>query len=132
MPFHFEFNPEHRILLVVAEGEFGDADQLGILDEIRKQTIVLHVAAGIGDYSQIQSFTASASAVQAAAQMPSPYPASIPRFLAAPVDHVFGVSRMYKALADETRSTLKVVRSRAEVFKSLGVSNPIFERLDPL
>jgi hypothetical protein len=129
MPYHFEFDREYRILLVVAEGEFGDADQLGIIDAIKSHAVGLNVAAGIGDYSQLDSYTASAAAVQAAARMPSPYPPSTPRFLVAPHTHVFGASRMYQTIGDESRAKLRVVRSRAEALEALGVANPAFERI---
>jgi hypothetical protein len=129
MPFHFEFEHEHRILLVVAEGEFDDADQLGVIDAIAAHAAGLNVAAGIGDYSQLEAFTASGAAVRMAARMPSPYPPGIPRFLVAPRDHVFGASRMYKTIGKQSRSTLLVVRSRAEALESLGVRNPSFERM---
>jgi hypothetical protein len=127
MPFRFEFDAEHRILLVIAVGEFGDADQIAIVDSIRERAAALNAAAGIGDYTELESYTASAAAIQVAARQPSPYPPNAPRFLVAPRDHVFGASRMYKAIADRTSERLRVVRSRQEALDLLGVLNPDFE-----
>ena len=123
MPFHFEFEHEHRILLVVAEGEFDDADQLGVIDAIAAHAAGLNVAAGIGDYSQLEAFTASGAAVRMAARMfSSLLSAGDSRASGvAPRDHVFGASRMYKTIGKQSRSTLLVVRSRAEALESLGV-----------
>lgn len=129
MPFHFEYDPSHRILLVVAEGEFDDADQLAIVDAIRAHASTLDVAAGIGDYTQVTGYTASPRAVYAAARMPSPYAPGIPRFMVAPHDHVFGLSMVYKAIGDETRSAVRVVRSREEALEALGVREAAFERV---
>jgi hypothetical protein len=129
MPFHFEYDSSHRILLVVAQGDFGDADQIGIIDAIRRQASELNPAAGIGDYTLLTSFTASVAAIQSAARQPSPYPASVPRFLVAPSDHVFGVSRMYKAIGEVTRAAVRIVRSRAEALDALGVRDARFERV---
>ena len=129
MPFHFRSEHEHRILLVVAEGEFSDTDQNMINDAIKKHAIELKVCAGIGDFTQVTSLVVSAGAVQSAARMPSPYPDRTPRFLVAPLDHAFGLARMYKTEGAETRSALQVVRSRHEALEALGVQNPRFERV---
>ena len=127
MPFRFEFDAEHRILLVIADGEFGDADQIAIVDAIRQHATALNAAAGIGDYTGLQSYTASPRAIQAAARQSAPYPPDAPRFLVAPNDHVFGASRMYKAISDRSAERLRIVRTRREALELLGVPNPKFE-----
>ena len=130
MPFHFEYDSEHRILLIVAEGEFGDEDQISIVDEVRKHAARLDVAASIGDYTELGSYTASPDAIRAAALQPPLYSPAVRRFMVAPLDHVFGASRMYAALSERSRSQLTVVRSRAEALELLGVPDPRFLRVD--
>ncbi len=132
MPYHFEFDEKHRILLIVVEGEYSDEDQLQINTDIRTHAAALNVAAGIGDMSTITSCTVTPAAIQIAARESSPYSPSTRRFLVAPSDHVFGISRMYQqTVVEKSRSEIQVVRSRAEALAALGVSEEevVFERL---
>jgi hypothetical protein len=129
MPYHFEFDHEHRILLVISEGDLSDSDLLEGHDDTTKHVISLNPSAGISDLSGVTSFSVSGDGVRRAAERPSPYKDPMPRFLVAPHDHVFGLSRMYQIVGCETREALQVVRSREEAFAALGVQNPRFERV---
>lgn len=123
MPYHFEFDEKHRILLIVVEGEYSDEDQLQINSDIRTHATALNVAAGIGDMSAITSCTVTPAAIQIAARESSPYEPSTKRFLVAASDHMFGISRMYQqTVVEKSRSQIQVVRSRAEALAALGVS----------
>lgn len=130
MPFHFEFDREHRILLVVVQGEYGDAEMLALIDAIRNRVGDLGVSAGITDLSLVTSFTVSSKAVRSAAGQPSPFADPTPRFVVAPADLVFGMFRMYQTHGERTRAMLHLVRSREEALATLGVPSPTFERLD--
>lgn len=128
MPYHFEFDKTHRILLTVVTGEFSDDDQLTINTDIRKRASELDIVAGIGDMSGITSCTVSSASVQIVAREASPYSPQTKRFLVAPADHLYGISRMYKATAQEkTRAQLEIVRTRAEALESLGALDAVFE-----
>ncbi len=131
MPYHFEFDKKHRILLTVVTGEFSDDDQLMINTDIRKHANELDIAAGIGDMSAITSATVSSASVQIVAREASPYSPQTKRFLVAPADHLYGISRMYKATATEkTRSQLEIVRTRQEALAALDAPDAVFERVD--
>jgi hypothetical protein len=130
MPYHFEFDRKNRILLVVVTGIYDDELQLGINARIRTWATELKVAAGIGDLSAVTSCTVSSAAVQLAAKESPPYDAQTPRFLVAPGDHVYGLSRMYQIVGDDSRAALEVVRSRREALEALGAPDAVFERLD--
>ena len=68
------------------------------------------------------------ASVQIAARESSPYEAGVKRFLVAPGDHVFGMSRMYQMTAKEkSRAAMRVVRTREEALEELGVSDAAFE-----
>lgn len=127
MPVHFEFDPEHRILLVVAEGDVQDAEILTINDLIGEQVNRLHPFAGISDLSSVTTFNVSSQAMRTAALQPSPYPEETPRFIVAPHDYLFGMARMYELVGNRTRANLRVVRRREEALAMLGVQNPKFE-----
>jgi hypothetical protein len=114
--------------LTVVTGEFSDDDQLTINTDIRKRASELDIVAGIGDMSGITSCTVSSASVQIVAREASPYSPQTKRFLVAPADHLYGISRMYKATAQEkTRAQLEIVRTRAEALESLGALDAVFE-----
>jgi hypothetical protein len=129
MPHHFEFDPEHKILLVVLEGDVYDGEIRTINSDIQKQVNKFDPAAGISDFSSVSAFHVTGPAVHAAASQPSPYPVPTPRFIVAPRDYMFGMARMYQMVGGRTRPELKVVRSREEVFAILGIQNPKFEKM---
>jgi hypothetical protein len=131
MPYHFEFDKKHRILLTVVTGEFSDDDQLMINTDIRKRANDLDIVAGIGDMSAITSCTVSSASVQIVAREASPYSPQTKRYLVAPADHLYGISRMYKATAPEkSRAQLEIVRSRDEALEALGALDAVFEPIE--
>lgn len=128
MAYHFEFDRKNRILLTVVSGVFCDEEQLSINADIRRHASVLKPMAGIGDMSAITTCTVTPAAVQIAARESSPYEAGTKRFLVAPGDYVFGMSRMYQLTAKEkSRAAMRVVRTRDEALEELGVSDAEFE-----
>ncbi len=129
MPYHFEFDPEHRILLVIAEGDVKDQEILNVNADIAAHVRELKPSAGISDLSSVTTFQVASATMRTAASQPSPYPEETPRFIVAPQDHLFGMARMYELAGHRTRSKLKVVRSREEALAALGVPNARFERV---
>ena len=130
MPFRCEFEREHRILLVLFEGDIRDAEALTIKGVIASYLERLHPAAGIADLSAVKAFEVSTHALRATARQP-PYPEDIRRFIVAPQDHLFGMARMYELSEASSRANLQVVRSRAQALAALGVQNPKFEPVSP-
>jgi hypothetical protein len=129
MPYRFEYDAIHKILLVVLEGEVEDRDLSTGLEGIRARVGQLNPTAGITDFSAITAFSASGQSVRAAAALPDPYPPETPRFVIAPADYLFGIARMYELVANRPNAMLKVVRSREEAYAILGIQDPKFERL---
>jgi hypothetical protein len=124
-----EFDREHRILLVVVEGEYGDADMLQLLGALRTVVIELDPLAGITDLSLVTSFRVTNSTMRSAAAQPSPFKDPTPRFVVATADFAFGMFRMYQGMGANTRDALSLVRSREEAYAALGVRDPRFERV---
>jgi hypothetical protein len=129
MPYRFEFDPEHRILLVVLEGNVGEREILTINDDIKARVTELNPSAGVSDFSAVTTFAVASHIMRSAALQPSPYHEQTPRFIVAPTDLLFGLARMYQLVGYRTRAKLQVVRSREEVFSALRLQNPRFEKL---
>jgi len=129
MPFRFEFDPEHRILLVIFEGEMRDSEALTIKAAVTSCLERLRPAAGIADLSAVKTFGVSGQTMRTVARQP-PYPEEIPRFIVAPQDHLFGMARMYELSETKTERKLHVVRSREQALAALGVKDPKFEPVD--
>jgi hypothetical protein len=130
MPYHFEFEAELKILLVVGEGDV-QAHEIGeINDHIRAYVKRLNPVAGISDFSAVKSFHVPSQTLRAAALQPSPYPDETPRFIVAATDYLFGMARMYEIVANRPEGKLQVVRSREEALAALGVQNSKFERVE--
>jgi len=130
MPHHFEFDDEHKLLLVVMEGDVDGAEIVLIDEEMRARISRLQPAAGISDLNLVQNFNVPAQVMRSAALQAAPYPPETPRFIVAPSDLMYGMSRMYELVANHPAGKLEVVRSREEALKRLGISDPKFEVLE--
>ncbi len=129
MAHHFEFDYANRILLVVMEGEVDNREIQQSNNRIRKYVEQLKPAAGIGDFTAVTKLTVTSSVVRSAALQPSPYPDDTPRFIVAPSDYLYGMSRMYELVADRPKAVLQVLRTREAALAALGVKNAKFERV---
>ena len=130
MPHHFAFDDEHKLLLVVMEGDIDGEEIVAIDEEMRARIARMQPKAGISDLSLVQNFNVPAQVMRSAALRAAPYPAETPRFIVAPSDLLYGMSRMYELVANRPAGKLEVVRSREEALKRLDISNPKFELLD--
>ena len=129
MPYHFEFDVENKILLIVPEGEIVAQDVATFNDDIRRRASELKPVGAIIDCSAVSGFNLPGEVLRKAAQPPAPFPAETPRFVVAPTDYLFGMARMYELSASRPKEMLKVVRSMEEALARLGVQNPRFARL---
>ena len=130
MPYRFEYDRKHKILLAIAWGEFGDDEQRRIINDIRKIASALGARAGIGDVSAVTAYRVSPAVMQSVARGPSPYGAGVPRYLVAPSDIAFGMSRLYQMAGEKTGGQLRVVRSRDDALEELGARDAQFEPVD--
>jgi hypothetical protein len=89
----------------------------------------LEVRAGIADLTQVVSFELSSYAVRKIASLVPLLPDSTPRFVIAPLDHMYGMARMFQLVSDGRREGLAVVRSAVEAYAAIGVKEPRFEKL---
>jgi len=130
MPYHFEFDPAHRILLLVYEGDVQGREVEAANLEMAGHVARLKPAGGLADLTAIQTFNVTADQMRRVALQPSPYPADTPRFIIVPTDHLFGMARMYEIIADRPPEKLTVVRSWKAALDGLGVKEAKFKRID--
>jgi len=129
VPHHFEFDSEHKILLIVMEGDIDGAEIQAIDSEMRRQIVKMQPTAGISDLTGVGTFNVPGEVMRSAALQPAPFPPETPRFIVAPTDLLFGMSRMYELVADRPAGQLQVVRRREEALAAIGVRDPKFKIL---
>ncbi len=131
MPHHFKFDPEHRILLTVMEGDI-DGSEIQIIDrEMRAAIARTRPSAGISDLTAVRKFNVPSHIMHnAAMQQPPPFPADTPRFIVASTDFLFGMMRMYELIANRPPGILTVVRCMEDALATIGVSHARFGMLE--
>ena len=84
-------------------------------------------ATAILDLTPVGSIDISPATVQGLARSDPAFPPSRLKFIVAPTDHLYGMSRMYQLIGERIRPRLQVVRSLAEAYATLGVKDLHFE-----
>src|SRR5579863_3228176 len=130
MPYHFEFDFEHKILLTVMEGEIQGVEISTIDQDMRDRIARMQPAAGISDLSGVTNFNVPSPIMRAAALQPAPFPPETPRFIVAPADVLYGMSRMYELIANRPDGKLQVFRSRQEALSALAISHAKFDPIE--
>src|ERR1051326_3303021 len=121
MSYFFEFEPVHSFLRCSLSGSITDQHLIECY-----RTAVQHArrkdpALAILDLTSITSIEVAPGTVQALARSEPTLPGPRPRYIVAPTDHLYGMSRMYQILAERTRPRLQVVRSAAELYAAFGL-----------
>lgn len=133
MPVHFEFDSANQILLARVVGPVNDTAVPKIHEAARKLSLEKNPRAGIVDLSGITSLNISTGILEVLAKWePAMAPMSRPRFVVAPADHVFGLTRIFQTIDGRARPQFHVVRTVEEVYRALGVESPQFEPLEIL
>lgn len=112
-------------------GEVSDAELRTIYEAIGKCVERVRPRSGIVDFSGVTSFRVSAETIRALAASKPPMPdPKMPRFIVAPADHVFAMSRLFEMEGERTRPSLRVVRSIEEAYLVMGIRETRFEPAD--
>ena len=132
MGFRFEFDPVNRILVARSEGRLTNESLAELYQAIRKYSTATDARAGIWDLSSVTAFAATSDFLrELASQKPAmPDAENRPRFIVAPNELEFGLSRMFQIAGGTARPLLTVVRTLDEALAALGVQSPQFEPLD--
>ncbi len=131
MPYQFEFNAEHKILLLRSEGRLTDTLMSELYWLVKKYSIATDAAAGIWDLSAVTQFDVSPEFLRALVDRGPAMPDATrrPRFVVAPTLGL-AISRMVEIASARNNPLLKIVLSRDEALAALGVQSPHFEPLE--
>jgi hypothetical protein len=128
VPYHFEFDPENRILRGRLEGPVTDELLKEYYDLAGEYFARTAASAGIADFSAVTSFEVSPQTIRDLASLPPAiFDPEIPRFIIAASPGIFGMARMFELAGQDTRPNLHVVRSMKQVCVILGITDPKFE-----
>jgi|HubBroStandDraft_2_1064218.scaffolds.fasta_scaffold899545_2 hypothetical protein len=129
MTSSFEFDPINRVVCWRLQGEVTEdlfVESVRLVPDILGDT---NPKSGIIDFSLVTSFRVSADVIQRVADSEPVFPASFPRVIVAPADHVFGMARMFAVLSQDTRSNTHVVRTMDEAYELLRIKEPEFKAM---
>ena len=122
----FEFDPVNGVVCWRLQGEVTDKlfiESLQLVADILADT---HPNGGIIDFSLVTALLISTETIKQTAASKPVFPADLPRVIVASADHVYGIARMFGALSDSTRKSVKVVRTMDEAYEFLGIKQPAF------
>jgi hypothetical protein len=123
MPYRFEFDAVHKVLMVVLEGKVPGWEVEKYHQQMPLQIERLNPAALICDYSAVTHLDISAGAIRELAHKDHTRPESLHRFIVAQTPHIFGLARMYTLYADRSSEALQSVHTRAEALTALGLGD---------
>lgn len=122
----FEFDPVNNILRYCWEGELTD-DLLLEGDAAGRRLLAARaLCRGIQDFSGVTTVAASAGTIKRIASRPPAHGLGQTVIFVAPKDVVYGLSRMFVAVGEETRPRAYVVRTMEEAYHLLEVDAPQF------
>jgi hypothetical protein len=127
--FYIEYDALNRLLAVRVTGAFNDAAMRRCYDAVAEEVSRHDVRAAFLDLSAVSEFNLSADAVRGMSRLAPLLPDPLPKYIVANQDHMFGMARMFQ-ITSRDRDALHIVRTSQEVYTSLGLKSPAFERLD--
>lgn len=129
MPYHFEFDTRHRILLVFYEGEVHGWEIADASKELSPRFDNLKLSAVIGDFSAVTVADFEGSIVRWLSKKDVSFVGKTPFVIVVQRVHMFGLARMYELSADPSFPALRIVHNREEAFAALNLQNPKFEKV---
>jgi hypothetical protein len=125
----FEFDPVNKVVCWRLRGEVADelfAESLQLVADILADT---NPKSGIIDLSLVTALRISTETIKQTASSKPLFPAELPRVVVAPLDHVYGIARMFAAFSQDTRRDVAVVRTMDEAYKFLSIKDPQFRAM---
>ena len=133
MGYTIEFDSVNAILQCRFSGQITDQLLKAFYSAVREHAARTHPRAGIFDFTDATSLEVSPQTVRELAREAPAFPdVTVPRFVIAPSDYMFGMARMFQLLGEETRPLLHIVRTREEVYASLAIQQPRFQRVEAI
>jgi len=133
MGYIFEFDPVNAILQCRFSAQVTDELLKAYYFAAGKHAARTHPRAAILDLSDATFFEVSSQTLRdLAREAPAMPDVTVPRFIIAPTDYLYGMARMFQLLGEETRPLLHVVRTRDEVYALLGIHQAKFEPVEAI
>src|SRR5579863_9782456 len=130
MAFRFEFDAEHKILMMRFEGRLTNESLAEVYQAIRNYANATNPSAGIWDFSSVTEFSVSSEFIRHIASLePGTPEPTRRRFIVVRHSLGFGLARMFGIVRERRNPLLKVVYTLDEALKELGVPSPRFEPL---
>jgi ABC-type transporter Mla MlaB component len=124
MVVSFEFAEAEGVLRVTLSGEITEQVLMDLWSKGRDVVASFPACKSILDLSGITQLDVSTSAITKLARSHAPDLST--RVFVAPKDVLYGTTRMFQVLSENTRKNVHVVRSLTEAYKLLGVGSPEF------
>ncbi len=126
MGFVMDFDARNNVLRVTLEGQVTDAILSNGYTTAARQVASRPPCRGIWNFSPVTQFEVSSDTIRTLAESPPIIVAGQMRVVVAPQDFLYGTTRMFQLLGEETRPDLHVVRTMDEAYRLLGVESPEF------
>jgi hypothetical protein len=131
MAFRFEFDAEHKILLMRFEGPLTDESLTDVYRAIRMYATATDANAGIWDFSSVTKFAVSSEFVRYIGRLEPVAPnLTRRRFIVVQHSLAYGLARMFQIIGEPRNRRLKVVYSLDEALTALSTPSPRFEPLE--
>jgi hypothetical protein len=126
MGFVLDFEARNNILRVTVEGRLTDAIMSDGYAAASRYVLSHPPCRGIIDLSKVAEYDVSTDALRQLAGTSPPSARAEMRIVIGPRDHVYGMNRMFQALAEKARPNLQIVRTMDEACRLLRVEAPEF------
>jgi len=123
------FDDLNQVLFIRFEGIVTDEILLGRYRRVREWVATHRYYSSISDFSEVASFEVTTEGVSLLAANAPLVPDGYMRVVVAPQDEVFGMTRMFEALGNSTRSQVHIVRDLSVAYHLLGIMEPQFRQL---
>ncbi|MGC2446587.1 MAG: STAS domain-containing protein [Candidatus Sulfotelmatobacter sp.] len=124
----FELAEADKVLRVTLKGEMTDDSVMELWSTGVPVAASFPAYRSIVDLSGITRFDVSTRTINRLAKTDAPNFSN--RVFVAPMDVVYGTTRMFQVLTEGTRKNVHVVRTMDEAYKLLGLESPKFVAVD--
>jgi len=122
LPRDLKIDPHLKLVHSIYYGELEDSDLSEQRSQISNHPDFKPDFSYILDCSGVTKLKVSTAAVRDCATSPNLFARGALRVMVAPTEAIFGLSRMYQMLAENTRPNLQIVRTLEDAYKVLGIS----------